>query len=483
MVNSKVARQISSHIQEDDSKNNVKSFQTVKHDQTHSSRKISSADNSSLIKTKLSKSLSNDWSFMTRELVDTLPRIWTRGLLYFLMVFAGIILPWAMLSKVDETGSARGRLEPQGQVFTVDTPVAGTVANVLVEEGQLVQEQQPLLKLESEPIESEQRQVQTRLEGQKNELAQLKLLKNQLALTINTQKQQNQAQQLEKQAQIDQAQQNIQYSQKAKKLVETAYYKSMKEVQRYVKAKEQGIIAEIQVVEKEDKAQERKQLLEQANSDIEQAKLRLQEQQKSYSRLVHSGKIVLLESEEKLKGLETQIGNLISQIKQDGSQIDVLNYQLKQRVVKAPTSGLIFQLPIKKTGAVVNPGDLVAEIAPKQSSLILKAQMSTAQSGSLHKEMPVKIKFDAYPFQDYGIVEGKLVNISPTTKVADTENGQVAAYELEIELKQTYIKAKNKRIALRPGQTATAEVIVRQRRLIDFVLEPFEKLHEGGLEL
>ena len=48
---------------------------------------------------------------------------------------------------------------------------------------------------------------------------------------------------------------------------------------------------------------------------------------------------------------------------------------------------------------------------------------------------------------------------------------------------QTYIQSGNKRIALTPGQTATAEVIVRQRRIADFVLDPFKKLQKGGLKL
>lgn len=54
---------------------------------------------------------------------------------------------------------------------------------------------------------------------------------------------------------------------------------------------------------------------------------------------------------------------------------------------------------------------------------------------------------------------------------------------LEIALAQTYIQTQNKRVALTPGQTATTEVIVRQRRLIDFILDPFKKLQKGGLEL
>ncbi|MEM7593853.1 MAG: response regulator [Cyanobacteria bacterium P01_A01_bin.83] len=438
---------------------------------------------SSLVTTRSLISDSNEWSSLTKELIETLPRVWTRGLLYALMVIVGIILPWAMFSKVDETGSARGKLEPQGKVFTVDAPVSGTVEEVFVSEGQLVKSQQPLLSLESEPVENELEQVQTELEGQRKELAQLKLLKNQLVLTVNTQKQQNTAQLFEKQAQLDQARQDVKHTQTALNLALKANQEAKKEVQRFVEAKNQGIVSEIQVIEKKDAARERERLLEQANAENEQAQLRAVEQQKSYQSLTHSGDIAVLRGQEQLKEIEQQIVTLNSQIKSHQSKINGLSYQLEQRIVKSPVNGSIFQLPAQETGTVLEPGGLVAEIAPQQSSLILKAQMIPTESGSLEQGMPVKMKFDAYPFQDYGVVEGEVVSISPTTKVVDTAEGKAESYELEVKLDRDYIQAKNKRVTLRAGQTATAEVIVRQRRLIDFVLDPFKKLNEDGLEL
>jgi hemolysin D len=50
-----------------------------------------------------------------------------------------------------------------------------------------------------------------------------------------------------------------------------------------------------------------------------------------------------------------------------------------------------------------------------------------------------------------------------------------------VELAQPYIQAANKRIPLTPGQTATAEVIIRQRRVIDFFTDPFKQLQKGGV--
>ncbi|RDH52026.1 HlyD family secretion protein, partial [Mastigocladus laminosus WC112] len=151
--------------------------------------------------------------------------------------------------------------------------------------------------------------------------------------------------------------------------------------------------------------------------------------------------------------------------------------------VRSPINGTIFELPVSKPGAVVQLGQRVAQIAPKNTPLIIKAQMPSQQSGFLKVGMPVKIKFDAYPFQEYGIAQGKVTWISPDSKVSQTPQGQQESFELNIALNQQYLQNGNQRILLNPGQTATAEVIIRQRRVIDFVLDPFQRLRKDGLKL
>lgn len=493
----------------------------------------SSPSSSEIVLARSTQIQLHDWSSQTKELIDNLPRVWTRGLLYFLTVFTAIALPWAMLSKVDETGTARGRLEPSGKTFILDAPVAGTVSTINVKAGEPVEAGQSLLELESDLVSAELQQLQTQLAGQQNKLNQLELLKKQLLVTVNTQEQESQSQKLEKQAQIAQARQQLQfyqnsynsqreeklaqvnqakqdvtYSQTALNSARNVLVKAQREIERYRRALKQGIIAEVQVVEQENIIAERQQaydraqselqqaqlrlmeqqnsyaqVVRQAESDIEQAQLQLQEQEKSDRTLTHTSKLAILRSQEQLKNIETEIATSIAEIAQSQSQIASTRYQLKQRVLKAPVKGTVFDLSIEKAGEVVQPGDAIVEIAPEGSPLVLVAQMATAESGSLTKGMPVKLKFDAYPFQDYGIVTGELAAISPTSKLIDTENGQVANYNLEIKLDRDCLPTASTCIALRPGDTATAEVIVRQRRIMDFILDPFKRLQQGGLEL
>ena len=430
-----------------------------------------------------SSAFQDDWSPWTQELIDSLPRVWTRGLLYFLIVFAGIVLPWAMLAKVDETGSARGRLEPKGQTFELDAPVGGTVAAIKVKEGQTVKAGQILLELESELPRAELQQAQAKLEGQLNRLPQLELIKNQLEMTARTQRLQAQSQSSGQLAQISAVRQQITFNKTASDLAQKLLAKDQSTVQRYRKYHLQGVVPRVQVDEAERSMLENQERLQKAQSDIKQAQDELKKQQSVYDSNRHQGELAVMESERQIKQLQAQITELQAEITQSKKQINSLNFQLQQRLIRASVDGTIFRLPIQHGRAVLQPGEMIAQIAPKGVPLVLRAQMTSKESGFLRVGMPVKLKFDAYPFQDYGIIEGRLSSISPDSKITQTAQGPVETFELEIALAQTYIQTKDKRIALTPGQTATAEVIVRQRRVIDFILDPFKKLQKGGLKL
>ncbi|MBN3905574.1 MAG: HlyD family efflux transporter periplasmic adaptor subunit [Nostoc sp. NMS1] len=432
---------------------------------------------------KSSTSLSEDWSSLTKELIDTLPRVWTRGLLYWLVIFATIVLPWAMLSKVDETGSARGRLEPQGRTLRLDASVTGKVVAIKVKEGETVKAGQVLLELESDLTRTELQQTQSKLEGQQNRVNQLQLLKNQLRMSLRTQQLQNQAQESEQLAQFDQIQQRLNSSKQVYVLEKGRLKLANNEKQRYRYLWQKGAISKSKLEEIEGAMFERQRLVEQAQSDMQQATTEITKQQSTNQRISRTGELTLLDSQKQIKELQSQVVDVLSEIDQTKKQIQSLQFQIQQQTLRTPINGTIFQLSINNAGAVVQPGQMVTQIAPQRVPLIFRAEMPSQESGFLRIGMPVKLKFDAYPFQDYGVTEGKLRWISPDSKVVETAQGKVENFELEIELPKTYIQTKNKRILLTPGQTATAEVIVRERRIIDFVLDPFKKLQKGGLEL
>jgi hemolysin D len=527
----------------------------------------------------------HDWSNSAKQLIDTMPRPLARGSLYFLVAFLAITIPWACFYRMDEIGTARGRLESKGNTIKRESDLEGSVAvlKVYVKKGDVVKAGQTIVELDAKNVREQISQNQLKIDGEQQRLNQLALIKNQVGLGTSAQQQQNQAQLLEKQSQIAQAQQNIatlsassrnqlaekltqlhqaeqtlvdrqsSYNlQKAEKLTQVRQAEqsvvdaqtnylltqnrvadAQKEALRYQKLYQTGAIAEIKAREIGSIAQEKQQLftqsvaslqqsklrvkeqkenyqklLQQAQADIDQAKLRVNEQQENYRRifnqsqadiaqsklryveqqrssesLVKGGNIAVLKTDQQLKEIDSQIVTLKAEIDRDRAQTAFLTRQLDRYIIKANTDGTIFELPIDREGAVVQPKQLIAEIASNVNGLVFKGEIAANQSESLRSsttKKDVKLKFDEFPFESYDVVKGKLTWVAPNSKVTQVSPGNnVASYDIEVGLNQSCIKHQGSCIPLRSGQPATAEVVIRNRRIIDFLLDPFTKLKNG----
>ena len=534
----------------------------------------------SITNTTLSKL--NGWSDSAKELIDMMPLPWTRGLLYFLVAFLGVSIPWACLYKMDEIGIARGRLEFKGDTIKREADIEGSVAviKVYVKKGDRVKAGQTIMELDSKNVREQIYQSQLKLDGAQQRLSQLSLMKNQVGLGTNAQQQQNQAQLLEKQSQIAQAQQSLSalasnshnqiseklaqlhqaeqtlrdrqssYNlQKAEKLTQVRQSEqavvdaktnyliaqnrlkdAQNEERRYQQLYQTGAIAEIKSKEIASIALEKNQLftqalaslqqsklrvkeqqenyqklLQQARSDIAQAQLRLKEQQGNYQRVLNQtqsdisqaklrlieqqrgskslakgGNIAILKTDQQLKEIQSQIVTLNSEIDRDRSQNSFLTRQLAKYTIKADADGTIFELPINREGAVVQPKQLIAEIAYNTSGLVFKGEIPATQSESLRSssiQKDVKLKFDEFPFESYDVVRGKLTWMAPNSKLTQIAQGTpIVSYDIEVKLGQSCIKYEGNCIPFKSGQPATAEIVIRNRRIIDFILDPFKKL-------
>jgi hemolysin D len=528
-----------------------------------------------------------DWSNSAKEIIDGVPLPWTRGLFYCLLAFMAVAIPWAIFFQMDEIGTARGRMELAGDTVRREADIEGsvTVTKVLVKKGDVVKKGQVIMELDSRGIRDQIQQNQVKLEGQQQRLNQLGPMKNQLAIAVSTQQQQSQAQLLEKQAQIAQAQQSItglkstynnQTTEKSAQLAQiaqavtdkqnnlaaqkqertnkvnqakqnvldstatnnnnkTRFQDAQKEAIRYKKLAKDGVISEVASLDKDRLAKESYQsylqssavlkqailrsaeeqdvsrkAIQQAEAELQQAQLRLKEQQSNSQRtttqlqsdvtqsdlrlveqqrglqsLNQVGKLAVVKSEQQLKELQSQITTLENEIEQSKNLAKNLANQLEKYTVRADVDGTIFELPISREGAVLQPKQLIAEIAPPTNTatdLVFKGEIPASQSESLRAQgigKDVKLKFDEFPFETYGIVNGKVTWISPNSKIVAAPTGNSTNYEVKVGLSQTCIKHQKECLQFKSGQPATAEIIIRKRRIIDFIMDPFTKLKGG----
>ena len=101
---------------------------------------------------------------------------WSSTLIWLGVGIIGSATIWGFTAKVDQTISVRGKLEPSGSVREIDSPSTGVVSNVLVKEGELVEQGDSLINIEAEGILSRKEAVQTTiilLETQNNVLNEI----------------------------------------------------------------------------------------------------------------------------------------------------------------------------------------------------------------------------------------------------------------------------------------------------------------------
>ncbi len=187
-----------------------------------------------------------------------------------------------------------------------------------------------------------------------------------------------------------------------------------------------------------------------------------------------------LEKEQKIQQLEMELNQLKSKIAETQTLLAQAKNKFKQRFLYAPVSGIISTLNVHNTGEVVQTGQTIAEMTPNQAPLVLEVSLPNREAGFVKTGMPVQVKFDAFPYQNYGIVSGKVVSISPDAK---TDERLGVFYRVEVSIDRDSVTANNQTWKLKAGQTASAEIVIRQRSVADILLAPLKQLQKGGMSL
>ncbi len=221
--------------------------------------------------------------------------------------------------------------------------------------------------------------------------------------------------------------------------------------------------------------------LDRLQAELKQAQAELNRLQAENNQNQAEAEAIQVQNRQKIQQLEVQKTQVKAQADQTEKLLKRAKTELKQLVFTAPVDGVVLSLNIDNPGEVVQPGQIVAELAPQEAPLVLMAKLPNQEAGFIKTGQEVKIKLDSYPFQEYGIVSGKVVSISPDTK-PDQQLG--AVYQLQIALDRHNVTAADaQKIAFKPGQTATADIIIRRRRIADILLDPIKQMQKGGLNL
>ncbi len=450
----------------------------------------------------------SNWSTSLQTVLDQPSSSLPYKMLLGGMLFCSAFVTWASIGQVNEVGKAAGQLVPQGATYKVNPVTPGKVARILVKEGDTVKAGQVIAELDQEIAQNEVARLQEERASYQKRLLQAEALMEKTRLETETRVKIAQAEVKGQEAVITQVAAKIDSQKAAIAQIEDRVGTSqmlMKELRGDATAQQErlerlkslvteGALSRDQLFQAQRSLGDRQRTIIQQSGDIKQSlteSIRLQsdlqqviaEQERMQADLIRKQaevRTVSLQAEQTIQKLQVEKIDLQAKLRQTEKLLIQAKARLKQLSLTAPVDGFVLSLNLGNSGEFVQIGQTIAEIAPQGTPLVLSAVLPDREAGFVEVGDAAQVKLDAYPFQDYGIISGKVTSISADAK----SNEQLGAvYRLEIALDRNHVKANNQEIKFKAGHTASAEIIIRRRRIMDMLLDPVKQLEENGINL
>lgn len=477
------------------------------------------------------------WSPAMQSMLEEPPSNLPLQLIAGGVIFCLSFFIWAWFGQVEKTGKAQGRLVPKGNSYKIESIESAKVSRIAVKEGERVKAGQTIAVLDSGQEAREVARLEKMLSSNQAELNRKRHLLEKVKIEANTRQVIAQAEVQAHQSAIDSAisQSKTIAQMLAQRESELGAYTSrqrnvsdlseldrqklaqinaelaehQQRLERLKPLAEQGAISQEFIFQAQQELRQTKQqlidskvgnissineqifqserALSEMESEITQSRGELVSAQKENERLqaeltnkIAERQRVELEAQQKIEQLKLEIAQTQGQIAETKNLLASAKDRLQKRSLVAPVAGTVLSFDVANTGEVVQAGQTVAEIAPYGAPLVLSALLPDREAGFVEPGMTAQVKLDAYSYQDYGVIPGKVVSVSSNT-IIDEKLGE--GYRVKIELERNYITEDLKKILFRPGQTATAEIVTRRLRIIDVLLDPIRKMQKDGIKL
>jgi membrane fusion protein len=177
---------------------------------------------------------------------------------------------------------------------------------------------------------------------------------------------------------------------------------------------------------------------------------------------------------------QTEYRELERSLKEEAAKNGIRVNALRDRVGRAsgdavtavaPCSGTVLRLHVKASGAVVREGEVLCEIACAGEQLQAELMVPGSGVGRISEGQAVRLLYDSFPYQRYGVKYGVLRWLSPSS----TEQ----AFRAHVDIQDEAITVNGQPRLLMAGMSGRAEIVTGKRSLISFIFEPIQQLKES----
>jgi adhesin transport system membrane fusion protein len=414
-----------------------------------------------------------------------------RSVMLLVLTFASVVwlVFWASIAQIDVITSADGKVIPSKKVQKVQNLEGGIVSEIMIAEGQIVEKDQPLLKiddtkfsssykesaLKSYELEAKAKRLLAEATGKKFKVDK-KFSKKYSTLVAQERSLYNsEIQQLEQsvrvlKSRLSQRNSELREAKSKVRNLESNYQLIQRENSLKERLYRKGLISEVEYLELQRKMNE-------MYSEIESLK-------NSFPRL----RSMINEENNKIKEIRLTFKNKAkkeyNEIMAELGRMNESNVALKDRVsrtlVKAPIKGVVQRLMVNTIGGVVQPGKDLVEIVPLDDKLLIEGKVKPKDIAFIYPGQEAIVKPSAYDFSIYGGLKGKVTLVSADTVTDDEGN---SFYLIQARTNKNYLKDKSgKKLQIKVGMTAQVDIITGKKTVLDYILKPINKAKQNAFK-
>ncbi len=387
-----------------------------------------------------------------------------------------LFLLWSAIAQLDEVTRGDGKVIPSRQVQVLQSIDGGLVSEILVREGDIVQPNQLLIKIDETRFVSSVKENQAQYLGLVAKAARLKAISegtpfvppaevvkaepaiveqerqffgarnDELSAAISIAKQQ-----------LAQRQQELNEAQAKRAQAVQGYELTSRELTVTRPLINSGAVSEVELLRLERDVSRYRGERDMASAQISRIQAAISEAQRKIE------EVELTFRNEAGKELSETVAKLNSLA--EGSV--ALSDRVKQSSIRSPVKGTIKRLLVNTVGGVVQAGKDMIEIVPLEDTLLLEAKVMPRDIAFLRPGQPAMVKFTAYDFSIYGGLEGTLEHIGADTVMDEKGN---AFYIVRVRTNKSGFGDAN--LPIIPGMVAEVDILTGKKSVLAYLMKP-----------
>jgi HlyD family type I secretion membrane fusion protein len=397
------------------------------------------------------------------------------------------VVVWMAFSSVEQVATAPGMVRPAGKVKIVNHPDGGRIADILVKDGDRVQEGQELLRLDPELIRQEIAKLegnwhnigtevvrlQAELDGREPVFdqtfaARKDLVENQRSLFF-ARRQELATRRSQADAVIAQQQAKIETF-KTKIAASTDSLAVLRDQERKMRGlSDKGYFPEMQYQNIKRRLIEEVGALAGYKSDLIQAEKELIEAQ---------DKRAVLDQEWRTQSFK-RLGEALGERDRIEGGLQQQNALLRNLSLRAPVTGIVEKLKFTTVGQSIKAGDEVVNIVPIDDTVIVEARVDNNDIGYIAVNQPATVKIQTYDWVRHGTLKGVVSQISADAALDQKTN--IPYFSILVNTDRNYLGGKPGDKPVLPGMVATVDLRLGERSILEYFLQRIEGTLDSAL--